>query len=546
MLIENKCLSDKDKIQNIGNKKQVFIDGRFLTIAQGVEFIVHQARKSDEMTIYPEYPWEYIVKAYNTVLKIGDEYKMWYPGFGKRSPSDSQMDLKMCVAYATSKDGITWEKPKLGLTDKVYPKENNIVLGYGAGGVEESCGDGSAMVFIDSNAKEEERFRMIARPGHVALGAELGLFSSPDGIHWKFTREKILTDTWNRKDAVFWKDPMGRPLGKEYHLDSQNVILWDNRIQKYVAYIRKNIPPYGRTIARSESDDLFGFPEARKMPVVLMADDYDAPMFNPQENHHMPAIDFYTNGVIKYPWAEDAYYMFPTTYFKYRSWFLHEFEEEHPMNAGPLDIRFAASRDGVSWLRYDRRALVPLGMKNEFDAQSLYMCSGLVPGNGDKMYMYYFGRNYGHGWGRIDEHGERNNRLLKKAGLAPTKPICAISRVVFRRDGFISIRGDYTGGEFITPALRFTGNHLEINVDTSALGDLRVEIQDETGKYIPGYSLEDSDRVHTANEIRRIVTWRGKRDVNSLEGRPVRLRFVLRDTDLYAFQFTKSESNTSN
>jgi hypothetical protein len=36
----------------------------------------------------------------------------------------------------------------------------------------------------------------------------------------------------------------------------------------------------------------------------------------------------------------------------------------------------------------------------------------------------------------------------------------------------------------------------------------------------------------------RTVAWRGKGDVSALAGKPVRLRFAMRDAKLHAFQFS--------
>ena len=63
------------------------------------------------------------------------------------------------------------------------------------------------------------------------------------------------------------------------------------------------------------------------------------------------------------------------------------------------------------------------------------------------------------------------------------------------------------------------------------------QIQDETGKAIVGFTAEDADEIN-GNYIRKVATWNGSSDVSSLAGKPVRLRFVMRDTKLYAFQFT--------
>jgi hypothetical protein len=67
----------------------------------------------------------------------------------------------------------------------------------------------------------------------------------------------------------------------------------------------------------------------------------------------------------------------------------------------------------------------------------------------------------------------------------------------------------------------------------------RVEIQDADAAPIEGYRLEDCDRVHTANTVDRVVTWRGgESDVSELAGKPIRLRFELQfGARLYAFRF---------
>ena len=44
----------------------------------------------------------------------------------------------------------------------------------------------------------------------------------------------------------------------------------------------------------------------------------------------------------------------------------------------------------------------------------------------------------------------------------------------------------------------------------------------------------------TGNEIDRVVVWKGKSNLESLAGKPVRLRFQLKDADVYALQFVKT------
>ena len=65
---------------------------------------------------------------------------------------------------------------------------------------------------------------------------------------------------------------------------------------------------------------------------------------------------------------------------------------------------------------------------------------------------------------------------------------------------------------------------------------MRVEIQDANGTPIDGFALIDADEIY-GDHIERAVTWKGQADVGALASRPVRLRFVLQDGDLFAFRF---------
>ena len=111
-----------------------------------------------------------------------------------------------------------------------------------------------------------------------------------------------------------------------------------------------------------------------------------------------------------------------------------------------------------------------------------------------------------------------------------------LNRYSMRLDGFASLRAPYAGGEVLTKLFTFIGQELEINYSTSAAGEIRVEIQDEKGKPLTGYTLEDS-QVIIGNEIKRIVAWRGRESVKSLASRPIRLRIFLKDADLYSLKF---------
>jgi len=111
-----------------------------------------------------------------------------------------------------------------------------------------------------------------------------------------------------------------------------------------------------------------------------------------------------------------------------------------------------------------------------------------------------------------------------------------VSRLVQRLDGFVSADAAYDGGQLTTLPMVFEGKHLFLNVDTGALGSVRVELQDGEGRIIPGFGQDDCASIN-GNYVERLVNWKGKDDLSALAGRVVRLRFIMRSTKLYAFQF---------
>ena len=124
----------------------------------------------------------------------------------------------------------------------------------------ESAG-GLASLLWHPNAAAEERFKLVANPKE--LDSQLQIFGSPDGVHWRHSLTNVVTYNTSVKP---------------HHLDSQNVIFWDERIDKYVAYFRKNVREpgsQGRMVARCEAERLGHFCRAEEAPVVLQADPED-------------------------------------------------------------------------------------------------------------------------------------------------------------------------------------------------------------------------------------------------------------------------------
>jgi hypothetical protein len=75
-----------------------------------------------------------------------------------------------------------------------------------------------------------------------------------------------------------------------------------------------------------------------------------------------------------------------------------------------------------------------------------------------------------------------------------------------------------------------------MNFATSAFGSLRVEIQDADGKPVPGFTLADSIELY-GDTVARNAIWKDNPDLGALADKPVRLRFVMKDADLYSIKF---------
>ena len=449
----------------VGTSKQVFIDGRFLGSQQGVELVVNRPRTTGEMLLVPEHPWESgWIGAYLSVIQEGGRVHLWYDSSDRAAIKDSKQGMTG-VAYAYSSDGgATWVKPKLGVIEYGGSTENNLVIK----GVH-----GFHLFRNRPDAAADEKYVLFS-------GQPNKLFVSEDGFHWK----------------AKGSEPFLNMAGQS-GLDSQNVMFWDSRIERYVAYPRINLPPFKRTVGRTESPTLGDFPD----PVVVLGRDSKDP----------PEMDFYTSAAIQYPFAADAYYMFPAAYHHWPS-------PPHPSNDGPLDVQFAASRDGADWKRPDRRPIIPLGPEGEWDSGCMYAGYGLSR-DGEELSLYYTAYDVTH-------------VAYVKRGFLGGK----ISRAIYRLDGLMSVDAPYEGGSFTTPSIRFDGDLLELNLDASAGGWIRVELLDEYDRPISGFRREDADEI-LRNSVAASVSWKGLTHLSKLKGQAIKLRFLMRDAKLFAFQF---------
>ena len=111
-----------------------------------------------------------------------------------------------------------------------------------------------------------------------------------------------------------------------------------------------------------------------------------------------------------------------------------------------------------------------------------------------------------------------------------------LRRYSLRIDGFASVHARLQKGELITRPITFSGKELSLNVATSAAGMVQVEICSPAGTPASGFTLADCDIIY-GDSLDRRVSWKGNTNVESLIGRPVVLRVVMREADVYSLAF---------
>lgn len=486
----------------IGSRRELFVDDTLIEkITGGAELRLHHPQPR-EIALVHDAPWEGSGSGYHSVFKDGDRYRMYYKAW--------QLDVSaagvktnahpLFCCYAESDDGIRWRKPDVGLHEFKGSKANNIVIASGKIG-EVNADAGHPAIFKDDNpaAAPEARYKaMIRSESPKGLLA----FQSPDGLHWS---------------------PMQTaPVITEGAFDSQNLAFWDAARGEYRAYWRiftagvtdeKNWKPGGfRAIRTATSKDFLHWENQADVGFV-----------------DSPAEHLYTSQVKPYHRAPHVLIGFPTRYTE-RGWSESMRalpEREHREWRAKASQRygtaiteglFMASRDGVSFKRRNEAFLRP-GIEREG--------------------TWNYGQQY-IGWQAVETksamEGAPNELSLYATESYWTGTSSALRRYTLRLDGFVSVNAPLKGGELITKPITFTGSKLALNFSTSAAGSVQVEIQDPDGKPYPGFSLADCEETF-GDSIERTVVWKGGDDVSALAGKPIRLRFALKDADLFAYRF---------
>jgi hypothetical protein len=491
------CLRANAAEDLASKQKNLFVDDVQIESMEKVTRTLHvPARAEENPVLTPDLPWEgSIILQPGAVIYDEDEhiFKMWYNSFA----TASKPDIQQLLLYATSIDGIHWERPQLNIVEFHGSKANNAFLSW--------CSWNHSVIKDDSDPDASRRYKLAYWNWKIAGKEGVWVAFSPDGIHWSvYENNPVIPMAASGDTFSVMQDPNSREFWM-YHksaISSQPASVFGG------ASLRK--------VARVVSKD---FVHWRDDELVLEPDTLD-----------QPDTEFY--GLSPFAYG-NQYLGF--------LWVFHTYSQQ-------IDMQLVSSRDGVTWDRSaHRRIFLPLGfVRNGYNGRGFdsEMIMSVAPPavNDGKLWIYYTGFNVKHNSTQSEE--VLDDRYLGQIGLA-TLPM----------DGFVSLdatsKGQVVmkqtliqGAEFhlvaLTRAFRdashaYSKDWGDLYGDVAnGEGEVRVELEGEDGKAIAGFSAQDCDPIKGSIED-HTVTWAGKGDLSSLHGRHVKIKFILENASIFSY-----------
>lgn len=470
--------------------RQLFLDDVMVQKTMGLKRVLHQPQK------YPGNPvirqgqtaWnEYRTQLYGTVLYVPQEnkFKMWYLS-GARLPyrqpilldGRSRIPNYQLVGYAESHDGFHWKLPHLGLVEYNGSRKNNICR------IARTNVEGIA-VLHDPRAPDPARKYKALYWEHSASDPEP--VPGINGISVSYSA-----------DGKDWTDDPGNPV-IPYGSDTGQQVVWDERIEKYVAFGR--FKAGGRKVARAESTDFARWSEPQRV--------FDADASDP------PGTQIYGMGISRY---EGLYIGLP--------WMFHSTSTQR------IDVQLASSRDGHHWHRAgNRQLLIPNGRPDSWDAGIIFTASQPVQLKDDRIFIFYSASSHDH------DHDYLHADPTKKGTPAWFKQFSKVGTSIgvatLRRDGFVSFEAGPTPGTLTTlPFVWQRDAELHLNADASSgaePGAIQVEML--TAEGVP---IESRQTKPISGDQLDVVAF-SRAQTSSVVGLQVRLRFRLENAALYAW-----------
>ncbi len=501
--------------------KKLLIDNFDLSAMNGLKRIYHGTEKLKNPVLSPDRPWEMKTGREGVACPkiLFDEqekiYKMWY-----WSSVDGLKNL-----YATSRDGINWDRPNLGIVEFNQSLENNIIS------TPARIGPGAVLYSPQSVPQEggDKLYRTLSwLPSEKLKQRYIPIFS-PDGLRWH-THDNI-------EDEAGISGPGVGDTGTVMQADDNFPMERDNVQGRYIAFPRLHVK-VGKWNRRSVG---MAYTDARPDRKRLMLDWslstlVLAPDFIDDEMAHERLAKAFKQGITHYddsaehhcefytmqPWREgDVYlgvvYIFDISMNMDRrgAWNQH----------GIMEIQLVYSRDLVHWERLgDRQPWIGRGEPGTFDDSMVHFASTPVR-VGDQMFIYYTGGNVPHPMVNYKIFNEIAGQVLAGTRHAVQHIGCA----AFRPDGYVSLQAGGETGKVMTKPFVWEDEGLFINADARN-GELIAAICDAEGKPIEGLVSEPVN----SNEFNMKLVFHSGKTAN-LKGCRVTVEFSVRNADFYSY-----------
>ncbi len=488
----------------IGNRVQFLFDDYVVEDKFGLKRVIGPVKKYSEnpLIIGKDMPWELNTlnwegPALRHVIFDPKEnlYKSWYvmirwePGF--------ETGYNYSTLYVESKDGITWEKPELDL----FPyngQKTNIVLQKekGTAILEE--------VILDTMANDPaHRYLGLVKmvpPGEA--GRCIVRMFSPDGKKWTLAPDPILFR--NASDGSY-------------------SLVNDSERSRWLLYRRPSI----RALVNRKDEGFYTSRNVKRRVSVTLSKDMKHWTY-PRNIVLMDEVDdskvTQVGNNIDIDWAQVTRY--EGIFFGFLSLM------DNLIMSVPRHSHLMWSRDGFDWERLPERPFfIKNGKPGDWDAGSIRGIS-LIP-EGDRIRIYYGGGNTTQG-------------MENDAGI---HPFTGTGIAYIGRDRFIGLQAGPEGGFLLTREFVLEGDRIKINCRSQVQNPppiwgslIKAElIQPPKGEHqsatpYPGYSMEDCDPIMAEDEFHQVITWNGKSDLSSLNGKPIYIRFYIRNSTLYTFR----------
>ncbi len=475
-----KALAEEHVTMTLG-QKQLFLDDYVVERMEGVERTMHQPEKRGAV-FRPYFKNGGQIQTRSAPMWIPDEevYKLVYVANPIRKPR--------YTAIAVSKDGVKWERPALPGQD-----DNHITVPTLPGMYDKFYN----VIYDPDDPDPSRRYKGLQgapknwhkrNKGRVAV-------VSPDCIHWRMIEEATLES------------------GDESNLT------YDRTNKRFLAVL-KTSNQYGRAYNISISTDFVHWSKPR---FFFGADDEDQsmalrvirerladpglarPMFvdpDPATGWEKPEYHRFATwraecyNIAVFPY-EGVYLALPLIYYP-----CGLLQPQRNNTDGFHLIQLAMSRDLEHWTRLGgRRPFIPPsrlddGLLGVFDRMTLSPFNRPVE-HDDELWFYYYGSKWRASmYDHFTDGSRRDPETLNAAQQADLREgKSAVCLAVLRRDGFVSLDAGPEGGVVVTKPLKLKGHKLLLNLDAAEDGVMEVEILDDAGQPIPGFSGDEAARV---------------------------------------------------